>query len=678
MRLYYASSSAKGGAGGSGYVLTETSYIPQDYALDPSVYHMTDPITANGATTAPQYTSNASITVLDIQSPVLCRDTDGFKYYDPTETTWRLIEPQPTYLTPSTFTDHPSSFFINDIGLRDEYELYVCDETEMIESVSLTIVPDTHMIGYKFDSSQRITDIELDMDTYDPNEFSVTVHPAERWDDNHMIINIEVDKLRDNQESFRIYSARIKTVGNLYGAHKYINPDGKRDYYVVDEKTGEVVHERRKFEYRDPEDYRDETGQIMTAQWLLPVGKANSLMIKYRPEVLDANVDSIYCTCMVEYHRMIYVATLVRFNSDNNQIYLVIKSLNFMTGEIKPLHKILWSTIAQVATQYNMGSILVDDTYFWISIYGNSSATQMIRINRETGASVRTPTSISSYFVTCGRMCWLSSTEILIYTANALLKYDTIANEWKKMVDVPTPSAQPDSIAYGKSLILIHRSPYLYIVDRATWTLTSISFDGSCRICYDEDHEKFYIVSRAALRSFDEKTRTLGDSITIPTIASLSDIVYSNNALLITGLNETRAIVYRINDGVYNLIFLPWTTTTYTSYPSFQTLGFKGYFLFMYRSMMVINYSGTYKYNMGYKYNQLIALYNAANAEHIICDPRFFHLNDTDVSYSNGVVTYNMSLYNSSHIAYTTIHKSDYKYLQNVNYNMKSQTDDGE
>ena len=664
-------STSMGGAGGSGYVLTEDSYKPDGYGLDENFY-MRDAFTSSGGNNLARFQTKAIIEVINIQTGVLCRDSQGYKHYDSENNTWVLITPQPTTLTKAVFDQYQNSYMGSDVGLEDQYTLYVYDGNHSITEANMFVTPIRQTISCKMDMNKMISNIDVDTDQYDTSEFEVSVLPSERIDDK-TLINIGIDKLsNDPNTTFRLYSADIQARGNT-GAHKYINPDGKRDYYTLDRDTGEVVHDRRKFEYRDPEDYRDASGQIMTAQWLLPVGNGGRLPVKYRNDIIDAGVTQIYGTCSYEYNRTIYIGMCVRFLNDSSNVYLIIKGLNFMNGSVTELARIPWSNINN---SYNLNGMIVDDGYYWLIHTMNQDIRYLTRIDRRTLEIVRTPSNLP-YVISCyAKMKYYDEDHIVIVSRNGLGLYGKTENTWSMICSWSTDNSFRD-FCVGNRLVVMTRSSSnkITVYDKETGLVSDItlSTSGNTHICYN-GNGTFYITQPTYTYTFDEETQTITKSYVMSIVTNPIYANYVNGAVFILQGNDNRIIVYRPEVNNYITIYMPWSvpelgvSSGTTFYGTYIPCSSHGYFFLLYNTLCIVNYTGAAKYNMGYKYNRYVAYYNASNIDNLTYNDAFVTVHDAYVELHDGYLSYTLGSYNTNHVASIDINKADYKAFHNISF----------
>lgn len=679
----------KGGAGGSGYVLTEDSYKPSGYAFADNKYGFTETTMTTGGNTLELFQTKAVIEVIGTMRPVICHDAMGYKRFDVDENAWVLLDPQPYAVTPDLFTTYDSSIFLNDAGLSSIYDVYVFDQTHGTQSLVMNVVPPRQMVSYILEMRGMIKDIVVDAIDYNPEQYAIGVIPAIDIDDDHKQINVVIDKFGPTTEPMSIYSAQIQSTGN-YGSHKYINPDGKWDYYTYDRDKKEIVHDRRKFEYRDPEDYRDETGRIMTAQWLLPVGKGNRIPTSYRNDVCENDMVHICCSTFAEHNRTIYLAYLMSTaNSSSSQyIYFVIKSVSMMTGNIQHVYRMSWSNLTgQTGSDaVNMGGFLVDGRFFYVA-YGNG-ATSFVKINRSTFEVTRSST-ISAGLRFFGKLQWYDSNTIAAMTYSGMYLYDTYENTWTRLIVYSfNNSYPPGDFCIGKKYILFgYNSAAGYsdgsdrrvmAYNRSTKTISThaLVVDGRPSICYDGD-SKFYVVQKGRVYDFDETTGELGTPTVASVIQDFNACSYTNHGVIIFNYGSTNLTVFNTEQKLYQSVYLPWTlgtngrsnwsvSGTDGRYGIFSGFAINGFYFLMGYTMLTMNYTGNAKYNMGYKFNQYMIFYNTEHEDYIAYDDRFITVDEASVSLHDGDIVFEFGDYSSNHITRTCVDKKQYTYINRI------------
>ena len=202
----------KGGAGGSGFVLTPVSIenVPADYLLD-ETFCLADATTTVGASTLPAGFSKAEIEVVaSYQQKVLCRDSDGIKYLDQVNQRWELLQRQE--LNIAVFTAYGVGTFTSDDGLQDQYEILTWDPTDSVTHIDLNVIPNKQTVQQVTISSLPIKKTYFDLD-YDTSLFDVkmAVSRHQAGPNTEIITNVTIDKLVPTDADVKIYYATYLT-----------------------------------------------------------------------------------------------------------------------------------------------------------------------------------------------------------------------------------------------------------------------------------------------------------------------------------------------------------------------------------------------------------------------------------------------------------------------------------
>lgn len=206
------SNNARGGAGGSGFVLTSASIenVPQDYLLD-ETHCLSEATTTVGGNRLPAGFSKAEIEVVkSYQQKVLCRDSDGIKYLDQNDQTWKLLEIQD--LTIATFTAYGVGIITSDTGLQEEFEILTWDPTDSVTHIDINVIPNKQTVQQITVSSLPVKKTYFDLD-YDRTKFDVDLKVVrhQAGPNTELITNVTIDKLVPTNEDTKIYYARYLT-----------------------------------------------------------------------------------------------------------------------------------------------------------------------------------------------------------------------------------------------------------------------------------------------------------------------------------------------------------------------------------------------------------------------------------------------------------------------------------
>ena len=192
---YVVRTDTKGGSGGSGYVLTESSYKPDGYLLG-SDYYMTDTVLTSGGNMLHLGETRIEIDAIEVSNvKILCRDESGLKYFNETSNQWELISGD---IIPDTFIEYGSSFFATDNGLDDLYQILVYDPDEQYTQIDLTVTPVAQTI-MRTDVTTINPVRHLFETDFDPTEYDVNLISEKVTDGNQRTIHttVTIDQIVD-------------------------------------------------------------------------------------------------------------------------------------------------------------------------------------------------------------------------------------------------------------------------------------------------------------------------------------------------------------------------------------------------------------------------------------------------------------------------------------------------
>lgn len=680
----------RAGSGGSGFVLTEGSSIPNEYGCDSSEYYLTSAYTTQGGNNLPRWHTKAQIEVQSLSKALLCQDIEGFKYFDKTDQIWKVLPNQS--LDAAAFLQYGTTSFKTDVGLRNEYAIYTYDEEESVDAIAITVVPNTQYITTVIDNSSSITSLQLDDDNK-RGSFKATAHTnlvKASSEEVKTMLQLSVTKIKDNDEPYKIYSAQL-FMGKNKTSHEYLKLDenGHRifKHYVVDEETGEIHVEERTMVRKNPEDFRNAIGEIDIAQWLLPVGSGYKIPISYRADIMDTTLSNdnsgLICSYIAEYDRILYFG--YRFIDMDGNYWFEIKSMNFMTNMVANVCKIPWSTIYSLSTRGYIGGFLVDNRYFYLTLSATNGASALyqqsiVRIDKSTFSVSTTPTT-GDAFKAYGQMQWYDDHRIMLISWTNIWLFDTITLTWSH---IPfnsfsfASSKDPVRWCMSDQQLLVSHSNNVYVFDRETYTLQTtlnLSNNYGCRMCYD-NNGKFYLVQNNYLYIYDESTMEVKEQILISPMQYPISCEYCNGAIIIvqhsngnTNVDERRLIVYDIDQKTFTTIYLPWKT--HSSDLTFQPFVLNGKYFYNHRSLFMLNYTGYSKYNFGPKFKRQTIYYDLAHQNRLEYDERFVTLLDAGMEVHNGNIEYQFNDYYDHITSTSLIRKTDYRFIRSSSLIMK-------
>ena len=688
-----------GGGGGSGYVLTESSYKPAGYTVG-SEWYMTDIINETGGS-YPRGKSYALITVNDMQPCfLLAHDSDGFKY--PTNEGWVLLDNQ--NITITTFMNCGTlNWDGNDTGLQDHYEIYGYSYIDDInlETLNMYVSPTTvHVIGHST-TDMLVTKTVYDVEYYS-GEFTYSTEVS-RNPSMNLDAHLYVDKLTPNDAYFRIYS--VQFFGNPYN----------RNSEYKSEKTHPVPR-------RDPEQYRDEYGDIITAQWLLPVGDSTSMSFSYANYIgQDIHEDlpnwefRLSVTC--EHERSVYTAITAYSNSGRR---LYIRGYSPFTGVA---HTEFLSSISNTSI---VNGMLMTDDYIYLSYFGYTNQRACLRIidrkDQSSRDSAYTPAgdNVPDRFKSAnGKIVWWNSTTIMMLAWRRILLYHIETDEWTCVDITPQPHTLTSrnqvrmyyDYAVGNQLICAIDEPYfdntwrnIFLINKVTGTCELLTNTFTPKVSGNQRYGlvqysdgKFYIVYAGAIVIVNERTKQIEREMTgfpwnTPTFMEM----YNQN--IVIGTNSNKIYMYDLRADRFNMFYAPWSlkqrvpssyyAESYNGYQVYNTyhelrsdstlcipVVINGYCFIPWNTMCMIDLTSNAKYSMGTKFNRHMLQFDVGNIEQLEYDERFVDVAGSCMRVHNGVISSEFVESDlDPHIKYAPVDKSEYTAIIKTSIDVGSDT----
>ena len=219
------------GAGGSGYVFTENSYKPSGFELTEEYYLTNTTLDNEFRNSLPVGHTMIEIEVVEIiTGDVLCKDDEGFKYFDNENQTWVLLDVEE--LTPEIFAQYGTYNVTTDEGLSDNYKVLYYDPNDSINSLTLDIIPNEQTVTTTITTNQVVKGIDIDM-VYDSSSYNVTYSysSSEKQLRQHgyfngekvvynndiepvyaeITVEIKISKLQNTNNTLKIYGITLNT-----------------------------------------------------------------------------------------------------------------------------------------------------------------------------------------------------------------------------------------------------------------------------------------------------------------------------------------------------------------------------------------------------------------------------------------------------------------------------------
>jgi len=670
----------KSGAGGSGFVLTKdsVSYVPSEYGCGDSEYYLTQAQTVQGGNNLPIAHTKVQIEVLELKHKCLCQDSDGYKYFDKETQSWTLLPTQS--ITAETFETYGSSIK-SDTELRDTYTVLVYDESHTASIAKLNVTPNTQSVSSMLDVyvlSVINTEVE---DEYPEGIYQswVQTKSVNVNNESKTKVTLYIDKLQNVDAKYTAYYSQILAAKTAHG-NEYLKLDEKGNrifkHFVYDE-DGNMTVEERTMELKPQSDFINEFGEVSTAQWLLPVMTKNNIPVVYNNQVIDGDVTTIYITMIGQYARTIYFAYICNVSGVSNS-QLIIKAMNFTTGDVVNVCRLDWLTIDGNESSYYTHTLLIDENYFYlIEAYNSANRQKIIRIHKTTFV-VSTTDSCGEDICAYGKMKWYDNNTILCVGKQHVNLFDTTQLIWKSYL--LTENSDKYDWCIGKKYLLWTKSRnqvYIYDIENDFAFVKTMTFSiggsaGTSLVMFYHDGT-FYVMTCGSnstggyIHFLDEETLTITKSRVTSGLIRPYECQYCNGGIMISQYNDYRLLCYDIDADQVKSVYTPWRTTYWKQSQSvYIPFVLDGVYFWLMNTLLILNYSPSSKYNFGQKYNLYYTYYGESYEDGLEYDERFITITPSGLEFHNGFLEYPLSEYNQNHIATVVVNKSSYKYLINT------------
>ena len=634
----------RGGCGGSGYILTESSNKPVGYLVGEDFY-MTDGILTTGGNNLGYGQTKIEIDVIDVSfARMLCKDDEGFKYFNGETGMWEfLFVRQPTI---EDFEEYGSLRVTTDAGLLNEYEIYVYDAVNAgLDTATFTVRPPKQTIRTVACTSNLVTKLTIDADIDSNNvDFEVQSERHGVAEDARVELTISANMHDEPNMETKVYCVHAYTQGK---ASTYVDPKKK-------EKTIDHID-------------------------LLPVGIGNKMPSRYKSYLggfinNTEAITSVNSGVSRERNRNIYSATLC------NDTVVRFTKLNLVTNTstiIKDIPK------TQLGNTY-YGDLLVDDEYMYITSSDNNSTRIIYRISLDPNDSTvnqYSPGSSSDYNFNCfGKMEWWNDHTIIICYRYGHLLFDTKTLTWTAKNKSEGLSPPRYDSAVGKKYAInvrggVSQSAWVCDIETNTWydfkIVMGVGWTGTYQNCCCYANGKFYVTQQNYLYIFDEDEMTrcieTGGTLNIRSIvtpySSLTPktINYADGVLYITILNSRTLYIYDIANDKFFSTALPFAMNGWDQNGWCRPTSFRGYFFAANIRLYATNFVEYAKYNMGYKYDQFSFLTNSDHESEYEYDERFVSFTDSYMTIHDGDIQLPLEVIDeTNHILKVDMDKSQY------------------
>jgi len=200
-----SSDNDKGGAGGSGYILTADSYKPEHY-IPGEEWYLT-----NGVTTLGGNTLNPNVTKIEIHvvqallSKLIIHDSSGYKTFDEDENRWTVFTSGE--ITPEDIEEYGVYKITSLVGVLDKFNIIANDPDDDIGTASVKYFPNKQTLTVLVPNHLRLNREAIDA-IYDDTIYDLTTHTS-KYDNEYNAYHITVDKLSDVESDFKLYSIQL-------------------------------------------------------------------------------------------------------------------------------------------------------------------------------------------------------------------------------------------------------------------------------------------------------------------------------------------------------------------------------------------------------------------------------------------------------------------------------------
>lgn len=650
-----SSGNPRAGSGGSGYVLTDSSYKPSGYIPD-TRFWMTDAQLVRGGNTKRGMT-RIEIDVEKITAVyILAQDADSYKAYNADTNEWDPIEI--SELTPEIFDEYsaPISSIISDVGLLDAYKFYVYDKYNIgIDAIKGLVVPIKQHVILSEHSNAEILDKTFDADRDENVTIDMDYTVTGIAENRKLNVDISFDMTDVPATESTVYVVQFKTRMKPTSYYYPTKPEKTIDELkLLRVGTGDTV----------PNRYKTHIGSFM------PDGVT----------AISAVQDSVSC----EYKRNIYTASLLnnsviritRFNIIENKSYIVRD--NIPVTDLDPSN-----------TGCCGGGILVNDDYIYLSNSSMINRSYLIRILRipidpsQPWTAYATPANNTNYYVNAyGKMEWVSPTMILLLTQYGFVKFNTLTNSFTFVPDTDTSGGRRNDFSVGKYTVITYgESSTIYgprVYDKDTLERISFSTEqwaasyepGIKCVCYDDG--KFYITQAGHLYIVSDNP---SHNLTVPdehiltpyTSFQPKTISVSNGLIYVTIAGDTSTYyIYNMNVGQWISTSLPFATGAFSNTSWYRPACFLGFFFIGNLKLYVANFNNYTKYKVGQKSNVWMIQTNDSFHGSYTYDERFISIDNTGIHFNTGYIEKQLTCIDETNGIYQSenfIKNSEYKQI---------------
>ena len=608
--------SDSGGSGGSGYVLTSSSYKPAGYIPD-SKFWLTDTVLTQGGNPIRGMT-RIVVEVLENSSEggsltVIAGDGEYFKAYDKSTNSWTAIL-DVSELTQQVFEDHGVQLdaIISDEGLSFPYKLYVYDPFDIgVNKIYSYVVPNQQRITFSTKCDvKRVRKYIID------GEFDNNVTVALNYELTDKAINsellLDMSDVIEKDSFVCMIQYRVTKNSSTEFKHTELNKSGEEVLLYSTLTDKRIPAENKEYPYPYP---------YMADRQTL--------------------ISSITNACACIHNRKVYVATLlndtsIRVNSydmTTNECDMIIDDV--AKGPLSSGGGTGGSLLAGENGLY-LGNSFMNGTSDVIILHIPYDGSSTVRYRSKDAISDNEKGRRNAY----GQMYWYSPTKILSCTMNGFLLFDTTTGSFTQVLDDVNGDQLPvNSFAMGDYTILEclydeGGTTTVRVFNKETLTAVTgynVTFPSGTR-CVSFSDGKFYIAQPGHLYIFEDNNTckpTLVSDIPIPDDTLQPKTVdQTEGCIYITFSVSNVMYVYSTKEQTWTDITLPFTNPDYYKTGWHRPATFKGYIYLGDMELFVTNASMYNKYRIGERNSYVHAIINSESAPHMTYDNRFITVDE--------------------------------------------------
>ena len=655
----------KGGCGGSGYVLTETSYKPSGYIPDEKFW-LTDTVLTAGGNPVRGMTK----ITFDIETIsailIIAQDSYSYKAYDAANDEWYPIDIE---LTPENFElygAYPANIK-SDNGLTNSYKFYVYDKFAIApSSITAYVIPLKQHVTFSEHTGAEILDASYDHDV-DENctiEFKYSIKGVA--ENRRVMCDLGFDMTDEPTSNTTVYCVQFQT-----------RQKPESHYYPT-----------------KPEKTIDDLD-------LLYVGAGNTIPNRYKvsiggfmPDGTTA-ITSIQCSTSCEYKRNIYTATLL-----NGSIIRITK-FNIIENKTDVIRdNIAVSSFDSSGGNNVCGSLLADDNYLYLlrSKQDTNNWTHYImRIPMDPSASItyHAPTQDYNFTVNAyGEAQWISNNEIAMISKNSLLVFNTKSLNYTRYADADDGGFRND-FTVGKYTMLTFwcdstcTGPRRWSIatrNRVTTGDTGLSNMPAGIKCSCYADGKFYIAQIGHIYVYEDSPDCapvfIEDILTPFTSLTPKTISYAKGILYVMMASSQTLYIYHIQNQQWASMFMPFTNSGLgnTGSKYYRPTTFDTYFFVEHFKLLTVNFAKYAKYKIGEKSTTLLVRTNDNHRTEYTYDDRFITIDDIGVDFHKGYIDKQLTMVDDVNRIYESesfVHDHEYKTIDKYDF-IKEENDEEE